>query len=134
MFVDASAMVAILIGEPQRSPLLKCLDGAAAPITSALAVFETVAAVTRRRAQSAEASEMQVHEFLRSASITIVPIAEAEGQAALTAFARFGKGQGHPAQLNMGDCFAYACARTRNVPLLFVGNDFSQTDIANATG
>ena len=52
---------------------------------------------------------------------------------ALAAFARFGKGQGHPAQLNMGDCFAYACARTRNIPLLFIGNDFSQTDIPAAT-
>jgi len=134
MFVDASAMVAILIGEPQRSLLLKCLDGAPALITSALAVFETVAAVTRRRAQSAETSEAQVREFLESVGITIVPIAEAEGQEALTAYARYGKGQGHPAQLNLGDCFAYACARRRNVPLLFVGNDFSQTDITSATG
>ncbi|HEV2543703.1 MAG TPA: type II toxin-antitoxin system VapC family toxin [Methylobacterium sp.] len=132
MFVDASAMVAILIGEPQRSLLLQCLDRVSAPITSAVAVFETVAAVTRRRVQSAEASEAQVHEFLRVAGITIVPIGEAEGQVALAAFARFGKGQGHPAQLNMGDCFAYACARTRNVPLLFIGNDFSQTDIPAA--
>jgi len=134
MFVDASAMVAILIGEPQRSLLLKCLDSAPAPITSALAVFETVAAVTRRRAQSAETSEAQVREFLEAVGITIVPIAEAEGQEALTAYARYGKGQGHPAQLNLGDCFAYACARRRNVSLLFVGNDFSQTDITSATG
>ncbi len=132
MFVDASAMVAILIREPQRSELLKCLDNASDPITSAMAVFETVAAVTRRRAQSAEASAAQVQEFLRLTGITVVPIAEAEGLAALTAFTRFGKGQGHPAQLNMGDCFAYACARTHNVPLLFVGNDFTQTDIASA--
>lgn len=134
MFVDASAMVAILIGEPQRSTLLNCLDGASAPITSALAVFETVAAVTRRRAQCVEASQAQVNEFMKAAGITIVPIAEAEGHAAVTAYDRFGKGQGHPAQLNMGDCFAYACARTRNIPLLFVGNDFSQTDIASAIG
>lgn len=133
MFVDASAMVAILLNEPQRSALLKCLDATAAPITSAMAIFETVAAVTRRRAQSAEASEEQVKTFLQTAGISIVPIASAEGQVALTAFARFGKGQGHPAQLNMGDCFAYACASTHNVPLLFIGNDFSRTDIEPAT-
>lgn len=55
-----------------------------------------------------------------------------EGREAISAFTRFGKGRGHPAQLNMGDCFAYACARTHNVPLLFVGDDFSRTDIPSA--
>lgn len=106
MFVDASAMVAILIGGPQRSALLTCLDGASEPITSDIAVFETVAALTRRRAQPAEASTAQVHEFMKVAGITTVPITDAEGRTALTAFARFDKGQGHPAQLNIGDCFA----------------------------
>jgi ribonuclease VapC len=132
MFVDASAMVAILIGGPQRSALLTCLDGASAPITSDFAVFETVAALTRRRGQPAEASTAQVHEFMKVAGITAVPITDAEGRTALTTFARFGKGQGHPTQLNMCDCFAYACAKTRSVPLLFIGDDFSQTDIAAA--
>lgn len=106
MFVDASAMVAILIGGPQRSALLTCLDGASAPITSDIAVFETVAALTQRRAQSAEASTAQVHEFMKVAGITTVPITDAEGRTALTAFARFGKGQGRLTQLNIGDCFA----------------------------
>ncbi|MGX5774835.1 type II toxin-antitoxin system VapC family toxin [Methylorubrum zatmanii] len=130
MFVDASAMVAILANEPQRGALLTCLDAEPSPVTSALAVFETVAALSRRRAQSVEASEAQVREFLSIAGIAVVPITDAEAHAAVAAYARFGKGRGHPAQLNMGDCFAYACARLRNLPLLFVGNDFSQTDIA----
>ena len=129
MFVDASAAVAILTNEPQRSALLRCLDGTSDLITSPLAVFEMVAALTRRRAQPAEMSADQVRAFLDTAGISIVPITDADGQEALAAFARYGKGQGHPAQLNLGDCFAYACARTRDVPLLFVGNDFSQTDI-----
>lgn len=132
MFVDASAAVAILANEPQRSAVLRCLDEATELVTSPLAVFEIVAAMTRRRAQSAETSAEQVRVFLETAGISVVPITETEGQAALAAFARFGKGQGHPAQLNMADCFAYACARTRDVPLLFVGKDFTQTDIAAA--
>jgi ribonuclease VapC len=55
-----------------------------------------------------------------------------QARTALYAFARYGKGRGHPAQLNLGDCFAYAVARDRRVPLLFKGNDFSQTDIEPA--
>lgn len=132
MFVDASAAVAILLNEPQRRAVMRCLDDASGPVTSPLAVFEMVAALTRRRRQSAERSAEQVQTFLDTAGIAVVPITEANGRAALTAFARFGKGQGHSAQLNMGDCFAYACARTHEVPLLFVGNDFPQTDIAAA--
>ena len=63
----------------------------------------------------------------------IVAILEGEpGAAALAAFARYGKGQGHPAQLNLGDCFAYAVARTHATPLLFAGRDFTRTDISPA--
>ncbi len=133
MFVDASAMVAILTGEAERSALLRRLDKSMSPITSALAVFETVAAVSRKKAQSVTDSEEQVSEFIRSLRVRIVPLAEREGVEAVTAMRRFGKGRGHPAQLNMGDCFAYACARIHDVPLLFVGDDFSQTDIRSAT-
>ena len=132
MFVDASAMVAVLSGEPGRAALLSRLDDADVAITSALAVYETVVALTRKKNQSVDDSEEQVLEFLRISRIRTVPLAEREGVEALTAFRRFGKGQGHPAQLNMGDCFSYACARTHDVPLLFVGSDFSQTDIRSA--
>ena len=58
-----------------------------------------------------------------------MPISSQEADAALDAFSRFGKGQGHPAQLNMGDCFAYAVAKNRRVPLLYKGNDFVHTDV-----
>lgn len=132
MFVDASALVAILTGEAERASLLRELDAAEAAITSALAVFETVAALSRRKAQSIADSESQVSELLAEARIGLVAISEGESRAAVAAFARFGKGLGHPAQLNMGECFAYACARTHDVPLLFVGDDFSRTDIRSA--
>lgn len=66
-----------------------------------------------------------------SASIEIIPITPEIGRLAMQAFARYGRGN-HPARLNMSDCFAYACARSLGVPLLFKGSDFSQTDIAVA--
>ncbi len=132
MFVDASAIVAILTNEPERHALLAILDEALSPVTSPLALFEAATAVARKKQQVIADSEMQVREFLRIARISIVPPTEQEGAVALSAFARFGKGQGHPAQLNMGDCFAYAGAKMRGLPLLFVGNDFAQTDILSA--
>ncbi|KMO33608.1 twitching motility protein PilT [Methylobacterium tarhaniae] len=129
MFVDASALVAILAQEPGYIPIGERLHAASSRSTSGLAVFEAVMAVARLKQLTIAAAEAHVRDFLQAAAIAIVPIADAEAREALAAFARFGKGQGHPAQLNMGDCFAYACARTCKAELLFVGNDFSRTDI-----
>ena len=102
--------------------------------------FETVAALSRKKAQPVADSEAQVQEFLTWSHIRIVAVAEPEITRALAAFRRYGKGsgngsgkgQGHPAQLNMGDCFAFACAQANDVPMLFVGSDFSKTDIRAA--
>ncbi|SFL47830.1 type II toxin-antitoxin system VapC family toxin [Methylobacterium pseudosasicola] len=131
MFVDASAMVAILADEPGAGDLIRCLDAAEMPITSVLAVFETATALTRKLAQDLAASESQILRFLLTSGIRIVPIGAPESHEALTAYARFGKGR-HPARLNLGDCFTYACAQVHGVPLLFVGDDFPQTDIRSA--
>ncbi len=132
MFVDASAMVAILTAEPVRGSLMLALSGAKAPITSPIAIFETVTAVARKKKQSIADSEAQVREFLQISRVRTVLLGESDGFGAVAAYARYGKGRGHPAQLNMGDCFAYACARTHDVPLLFVGEDFSKTDVRSA--
>ncbi len=129
MFVDASALVAILAQEPGYLRIGERLHAASSRSTSGLAVFEAVMAIARLKTLTIAAAEAHVRDFLQAAAIAVVPIADAEAREALAAFARFGKGQGHPAQLNMGDCFAYACARTRKAELLFVGNDFSRTDI-----
>jgi ribonuclease VapC len=134
MFVDASAIVAIMTEEPGSDVLISALDAAAAPLTSAVALYEAAHALSRKRAQSLAVSRDQLRRFTAIARIEVVGIAEAESDAALDASARFGKGSGHPARLNMGDCFAYACARTHDAPLLFVGEDFSRTDIRAAMG
>ncbi|MET3411242.1 type II toxin-antitoxin system VapC family toxin [Methylobacterium sp. 1030] len=131
MFVDASALVAILTAEPERPVLLDCLDGAVTPLTSGLAIFEAVIAVARKKAMSVADAEAEVAELIRIAGLRIVPIAEAVSAQAVTAHARYGKGR-HPARLNLGDCFAYACAQVHGVPLLYVGDDFPQTDIRSA--
>lgn len=131
MFVDASALCAILLGEPDADEFAAKLDASDRPITSAVAVYETVAALLRTGAPSPEDAKAKVDELMRRARMETVPIGGVERDAALSAMARFGKGR-HPARLNMGDCFAYACAKTRGVPLLYKGDDFALTDITAA--
>ena len=131
MFVDASAIVAILAREGEAVDLAMRFEKSYSRVTSALAIYEAVTAITRIRSVPVGRARSIVTAFLDRGSISIVTIGEAEYQAALDAFERYGKGR-HPARLNMGNCFAYACARTRGLPLLFKGDDFSQTDISVA--
>ena len=132
MFVDASAIVAILTGEPEADALADALDAARLPITSAVAVFEAVLGICRKRHASIAEAQEDVREFLETAGIRTVSITSREAEAALDAFARYGKGRGHPAQLNMADCFAYAAATNYRAALLFKGEDFTKTDIRPA--
>jgi ribonuclease VapC len=129
MFVDASALVAILADEPEREALLARLDENARRFTSPLAIYETVLAVMRVGGFSKDAAEARVNRFLIGANIVVVEITEEIGRVALDAFDRYGKGRGHPAQLNMGDCFSYAAARVLAVPLLYKGEDFKGTGL-----
>lgn len=131
MFIDASAIVAILAREADADELVARLEAAPRRLTSALAIYEATLAVSRLRAlKIAEAREL-VLRFLATTTVELVEIGEREAALALGAFDRFGKGR-HPAALNLGDCFAYACAQAQFEPLLFKGADFSQTDIPAA--
>jgi ribonuclease VapC len=131
MFADASALTAMLVDERDASELLARVQNYRVRITSPLAVWETVLAVARVLGLEIQAAETAVLEFLTLVDIVVAPVpAEAYG-AAIDAFARFGKGR-HPAALNFGDCFAYACARQAGLPLLYKGDDFPQTDIEAA--
>jgi ribonuclease VapC len=132
MFVDASAIVAILTREPEAGHLSALLVGAKSPITSAVAIFEATIGIARKRNVSIALVQSDLEVFLSAAKIRMVEISGPEVSEALSAFARYGKGQGHPAQLNLGDCFAYAVAKTNGIALLFKGNDFSKTDITVA--
>ena len=128
MFVDASAIVAILTREPGADALADALEQARQPITSAIAVFEAVLGICREHHASVAEAQEDVRDFLAAAGVRTVSITGREAETALEAFARYGKGRGHPAQLNMGDCFAYAAAKNYHAALLFKGEDFSKTD------
>jgi ribonuclease VapC len=84
----------------------------------------------RERANSRREAQQAVERALRVANIEIAPITHEIGDLALEAFEKYGKGRGHKAQLNMGDCFAYACAKSLGVALLYKGDDFARTDLA----
>ncbi|CAN5134407.1 type II toxin-antitoxin system VapC family toxin [soil metagenome] len=128
MFLDASAIVAMLTEEEDGDIIARRLAGCSVRYTSAIAIFETVAAVARKNSFSVDEARAIVARFLSLAEVTLVPVDEPVAQAALSAFERYGKGR-HPASLNMGDCFAYGCAKALAVPLLFKGDDFTRTDI-----
>jgi ribonuclease VapC len=131
MFIDASALCAIILDEEDGPEIAAKIEGAVKPLTSPVAVFETVLAVARVGPMSVHQANAIVAEMLRLGRIEVVGLDARIGSVAIGAFERFGKGR-HSAKLNMGDCFAYACAVTHGVPLLFKGDDFSRTDIAAA--
>ena len=131
MFVGASTFCAILLGEPDDERILAAIAGAERPVTSAIAIWETARALVRQQGIDVSTATQDVDRYLDNAGIAVVAIGRAESRLALDAFDRFGKGR-HPAALNMGDCFTYACARSLGVPLLYKGDDFLQTDIAAA--
>jgi ribonuclease VapC len=131
-FVDASALLAIVAHEPDALALAECLDAEPRRLCSAIAALETVAALCHSHMWDVATARARVQLFLDALSLQFATIGEREFEVAAEAYARFGKGR-HPAALNMGDCFAYACARTNHAKLLFKGNDFARTDIEPAT-
>jgi ribonuclease VapC len=131
MFVDASALTAILIREADADEFVARLEQARSRATSPLAVWETATAVTRALGLSPHAACQAVIDYLTVADIRMGAVAPETAKLAMDAFERFGKGR-HKAGLNFGDCFAYACARHLGVPLLYKGDDFALTDIESA--
>jgi ribonuclease VapC len=131
IFVDASAMVAMIAGEPEADMLADCLGAERVRLCSPLSVWETVAALCRISTFSVTMARDRVKSFSELNSLDMVGMGAREYELATQAYADFGKGR-HPAALNMGDCFAYACAKANRAALLFKGDDFSKTDIRAA--
>jgi ribonuclease VapC len=128
MHVDASAMVAIILGESDREPLVHRLERGGERTTSAVAVLETIMAIGRETGDRS-AGLPAVRSFLEAADIAVVPIGADLIEDLADAFVRYGKGSESPARLNLGDCFSYAVAKKTGVPLLYKGNDFALTDL-----
>jgi ribonuclease VapC len=131
MFVDASALVAIVGEEDDGQALAERFERVERSYTSALAVYEAALALARIGRTSLTTMSTLLDDFMTLSRIETISISPEIGRIALDAFARFGRGN-HPARLNMGDCFAYACARSLGVPLLCKGGDFARTDIVIA--
>jgi len=128
MVIDASAALAILLGEVEDETFAEAIEADPMRLMSAVSVLETSIVVEARKG-AAGARELDL--LLHRGRIDIVPFNAHQLELARDAYRRFGKGY-HPAALNFGDCCAYALAAASGEPLLFKGNDFIQTDIPNA--
>jgi ribonuclease VapC len=128
MTLDSSALIAILFGEHGHLDLIDRILAADSVRVGTPTLVETSMVLAGRRRTTAVG---EVEGLLRELDVTVVSFGEREYRAAVAAFLRFGRGR-HKAALTLGDCFAYAVADTANDSLLFVGNDFAQTDITAA--
>ena len=124
--VDTSAILAILLAEPEGEVFRERIAEARGALVSAVSAVELAAVASRD-----DALFDAVQSLLNEPYVEIVPVDAAQTTLATDAYRRYGKGR-HPAGLNLGDVFSYALARARELPLLFKGNDFSQTDVGHA--
>ena len=125
MVIDTSALIAIFLAEPDFPLLIDALERDPVRLLSAASLLETSIVLYRRYRH---AGEIEIDVFVQRNDIEVVPVTLEQAAIARQAFRRFGKGH-HSAGLNFGDCFAYALAKASGEPLLFKGNDFSQTDV-----
>ncbi len=129
MVIDTSAIIAMLTPEPTADRLVAALEADPTRLVSAATVVEAALVLLGRYG---EAGEPQLDRFLRGIGAEVVAVGESQANLARDAALRFGRGR-HAAGLNFGDCFSYALSMARDEPLLFVGDDFSQTDV-NVSG
>ncbi|CAN5494712.1 type II toxin-antitoxin system VapC family toxin [soil metagenome] len=130
MIIDTSALIAILRDEPDARRYAEAVGGARERRISAATYVEVGAVIDGSHDPVAS---RRVDDLLAAATINIEPVTQEQARMARDAYRDFGKGSGHAAGLNFGDCFSYALARTTGEPLLCKGDDFSWTDISAAT-
>ena len=125
MVLDSSAVIAILLAEPDASHFAGAVETAGTRLISSATWVELGLVLLARKG---EPGFVDLERFVQDAQIELVPVDEAQARLAVGAFRDFGKGR-HPAALNFGDCFSYALSKSTGEPLLFKGRDFAQTDI-----
>ena len=128
MVIDSSALITCLLDEPERGRFVEAIQGDLVRLISVVGFVETSFVILGRKGESGR-SDLQ--RFLARARIDRVLVEAEQADLAVEGFRRFGKGR-HPARLNIGDCFAYALAKTTGEPLLFKGGDFTLTDVVAA--
>lgn len=129
MVVDSSAIVAIALQESEAEAFSVALAETAPKLMSIVTYFETASVLLQKRPVN---GLNFVEDVVRETLIELVPFDQDQIDTAISARRQYGRGMGHPAQLNFGDCISYALAKTRNLPLLFKGDDFVHTDIRSA--
>jgi ribonuclease VapC len=128
MFIDTSAIVAILLGERDSRALMASAESAAPCLTSSAVRLETCMVLASRRDVSPMRAQDYFDDLASQMEMSEIPIDESVGRMAVECFERYGKGR-HTAGLNFGDCLSYACAKAHGAALLFKGDDFAQTDV-----
>ncbi len=126
--VDTSALIAILLDEPERRSMIDVIVDYGQPCMSAASYLEASMVL---EAYSGVQGGRDIDDFVEDVGVRIVPVDQAQARVAREAFRRFGRGR-HRAGLNFGDCLVYALTKTVGAPILFKGNDFSLTDLKPA--
>lgn len=129
MIIDTSALIAILRAEPDASDMAQAIEKAQSRRISAANWLETAVVIDASRDPVAS---RRFDELVQAAELHVEPVTPDQARLARDAYRDFGKGSGHKASLNFGDCFAYALAKTTGEALLFKGNDFGHTDLTRA--
>jgi ribonuclease VapC len=124
--IDTSVIAAIAFNEVERDAFIQRILASKCALITATNLVEARIVV---RARCNEPAAYFIEELLKLPAFETVAVDAVVADIASRAYISFGKGSGHPAQLNFGDVFSYALAKSRNIPLLFKGNDFSQTDV-----
>jgi ribonuclease VapC len=125
MVIDTSAIVAVLLNEVSAARVAQAIESGSPRLLSAANLLEASIVIESRKG---EAGGRELDLLLYRTAIEVVAVDQDQAETARVAWRRFGKGR-HPAGLNYGDCFAYALAKTRRLPLLYQGEDFWQTDL-----
>jgi ribonuclease VapC len=125
MVLDTSALLALLLDEPEAEDFRVAVEEDTTRLVSAATLLETALVIEARKG---EPGGRELDTLIQKAEVVVVPVDAEHVSEARRAYRRFGKGR-HPAGLNFGDVFAYALARTAGEPLLFKGDDFARTDI-----
>jgi len=127
--VDSSALMAVLAAEPDAPLYANALAETTSLFIAAGTVLELGTVALHREGPKLVTD---LYRLIELSHIEVVPVSESHARTAIDAYGRFGKCTRHPAQLNFGDCFSYALAKSMDQPLLFKGNDFAKTDIRSA--
>lgn len=128
MIIDTSAIIAILRDEPDANRFIKAISQVGNPLMSAANLVEAAIVVDSNHDPVLSG---RFDDLFTAANIGVEAVTQKQADIARRAYRDFGKGSGHPASLNFGDCFAYALARDKDEPLLFKGEDFKHTDIVS---